>query len=197
MPGQAQRPRPAQPQRTATRPAPRPQPVEEPEQEVEEEAQEQFEEDPFEQQDEYAEGEVTEDSIIDLSDVPEAVERELLRPGLYNGVINEINFGQSNRSGNPMLTWVINVELPEGGGQNVWYHTVMTGDGLSRVKKAINQLLAPDEEFDWTHFSAAAVIEQFTGRDCRVRVRIQNSPEYGKTNSVADLLSPADTGFSQ
>jgi hypothetical protein len=95
-----------------------------------------------------------------------------------------------------MLTWVLGVQLPEGGSTTLFYHTVLTGNGLSRTKRAIARLLGGDEEFDWEHFRPSAVAEQFSGRDCRVVVRIQNSPEYGKSNSVSDLLAPTeDQGF--
>src|SRR5688500_4799839 len=188
MPAPTRRTAPAT--RTAPRPAPKAQeaePVQEPEPQEAEATEEQFAEDPFaarEAQSAEAESDVDLDMVLDLSDTPEEIERPLLPAGVYDAEVRDVQFGNSRRSGNPMLTWIFTAWDKEENEHTLFYHTVLSDErGRSAMKKAILRLLNEDEEFDWTQFKPAEVSEWAIGRQCQLVVRIQNSPEYGKSNS--------------
>ena len=133
------------------------------------------------------------DMVLDLSDTAEEPERELLKPGLYNAEVRDVQYGRS-RKGNPMLTWIFAAKDQNDNEQTLFYHTVLNDErGLGRVKKTIIRLLADDEEMDWAQFKPAE-LDWLQGRQCRLRVTIQNSEDYGKSNSVRDVLKAAE-GF--
>lgn len=165
------------------RPAPEPEEEEEPfEAEVEAEAEEEFEDQSEEQEEEADEDELPE--IFDLSAVPDEPEYELLPAGIYPGVVDEVRYELSQASNNPMLTWVLKVERPEGGEATLFFHTTLAGKGLSRSKRTIQRL---DPELDLSEFRPDDADEHFSGMDIRTKVRIQNSKEYGKRNGVVEL----------
>lgn len=137
------------------------------------------------------------DMVLDLTDTPEEIERPLLPAGKYDAEVRDVQFGNSRRSGNPMLTWVFTAWDKEGNEHTLFYHTVLNDErGRSAAKKTILRLLNDDEEFDWGTFKPGEVSEWAVGRQCQVVVRIQNSPEYGKSNSIRDVLKPQE-GFLQ
>ena len=195
----AAQPRRAQTQRTAQRPAPRQQEPE-PEAQDDDQQDDQFseEEDPFAQSGQ-SEGEVDQDAVFDLSGTPDEVQRELLPPGVYDATVSNVEFGNSRRSGNPMLTWTFDVVDKQGGSHTLFYHTVLNDErGLVRAKKAISRLLTEEDgEFDWGNFKPGEVADWAVGRACRVIVRIQPATaEYEKSNSIRDVLEPSE-GFIQ
>jgi len=118
------------------------------------------EEEPFDA-DEEAEDEEDEDEdglpeVFDLSDVPDQPEFEVIPPGIYDGVIEEVRYGESQSSGNPMLTWVLQADVEKEDGtfrqQTLWYHTTLSGGGLSRTKRTLMRL---DPELDLSEFAPA------------------------------------------
>jgi hypothetical protein len=181
---------------TATRARPKPQ-QEEPEQEEPQEtaAEESFAEDPFAAREAQSGGDddLDLDMGLDLSGTEEEPERVLLKPGMYDATVRDVQFGKS-RKGNPMLTWLFAAQDQDGNEQTLFYHTVLNDErGLARTKKTINRLLEEDEEMDWSQFKPNE-LDWLQGRACRLRVTIQNSEEYGKSNSVRDVLAPRE-GF--
>ena len=195
MPAQTRRPAPQQ--RTAPRPAPK---AAEPEPQDDDQSDDQFseDEDPFATSGQ-SEGEVDQDAVFDLSGTPDEPERVLLPPGIYDATISNVEFGNSRRSGNPMLTWVFDVTDKQGEQHTLFYHTVLNDErGLVRAKKAISRILTEEDgEFDWASFKPGEVADWAVGRACRVIVRIQPATaEYDKSNSIRDVLAPSD-GFIQ
>lgn len=191
-------PRRAAPQRTAPRPAPKQQVEEtEPEQDDQED-QDQFAEDPFSARDDQSEGEVDQDAVFDLSETPDEAPRELLAPGVYEAIVQNVEYGTSRRSGNPMLTWTFTATDKEGKEHTLWYHTVLNDErGLVRTKKTISRLLTDDEEFDFAQFKPGEVADWAVGRPCRIVVRIQPATaEYDKSNAIRDVLAPAEAFLS-
>jgi hypothetical protein len=196
----AQQPRRATTQRTPQRPAPQQaKPDPEPEPQADEAQDDQFseEEDPFNQSAQSEE--VDQDSVFDLSGTPDEPDRELLPPGIYDATISNVEFGNSRRSGNPMLTWIFDVVDKQGANHTLFYHTVLNDErGLVRAKKAISRILTEEDgEFDWANFKPGEVADWAVGRACRVIVRIQPATaEYDKSNSIRDVLT-ASEGFIQ
>jgi hypothetical protein len=193
----AQTPRRPAATRTAPRPAPKQQEAA-PEEEAQSDDQFSEEEDPFNQPAE-SEGEIDQDAVFDMSGTPDEPDRELLAPGIYDAVISNVEFGNSRRSGNPMLTWVFDVTDKQGASHTLFYHTVLNDErGLVRTKKAISRILTEEDgEFDWANFKPGEVADWAVGRACRVIVRIQPATaEYDKSNSIRDVLTPSE-GFIQ
>jgi hypothetical protein len=187
------------PTRQPTRTAPRPQPKPEPQEEAAEDQFAEEAEDPFAARDSQSDGasDVDLDMTLDMSDTPEEIERPLLPPGVYDAEVRDVQFGNSRRSGNPMLTWIFAAFDKEQTEHTLFYHTVLNDErGRSAAKKTIVRLLNDDEDFDWKAFKPAEVSEWAVGRTCQVVVRIQNSPEFGKSNSVRDVQK-AREGFLQ
>lgn len=135
--------------------------------------------------------------IFDLSDIAEP-EFEVLPAGTYDGYVDSVEYGASQRSGNPMLTWRIVVARPADGTDfNLLMHTSFSEKAIGRTKQQLVKLV-PD--LDLKSFRPGDAAEIFGGMNVRVVVRIQNNPanhEFpGKRNQVRELL-PASGSFLQ
>jgi hypothetical protein len=93
-----------------------------------------------------------------------------------------------------MLTWIFDVQANDDKEWKVYYHTTLNDErGQSNAKRAIIRLLNDDEEMDWAQFKPGDM-SWIEGRNCRLRIGIQRNEEYGKSNSVRDVLK-AQEGF--
>ncbi len=130
--------------------------------------------------------------VVDLSGVDEDAGYELLPRAIYNCVVDDLEFGYSQNSGNPMWTWRVEVEDGDFAGRKLFTHTTFNEGGLPRTKKAIMrvhpQLL--EGPFDPEEVAASGVM---VGLRCRVRVDIR--PYQGeKRNNVREILAPEGGG---
>lgn len=132
---------------------------------------------------------------FDLSDVPDQPEFEVLPPGIYDCVIERVDYGLSKTSGNPMLTWVLKTEVEDEKGntrdQTLWYHTTLSGNGFSRTKRTILRL---DPEADLEDFRPGDCNDTYSGYECRAKVGIQPSRDdpKQKQNTVREILAVDD-----
>lgn len=128
--------------------------------------------------------------VLDLSEVPDNIAFEVWPSGTYDGVIDDVEYGRSQKSNNPMLTWKIKVTRPSDGKERtMFHHTVLTGDGLSRTKRTLVRV-APD--IDLKNFVPARASELLAGKLCQVKVKIQTY-EGSRRNGISDVL-PAREG---
>lgn len=190
-----------QPQRRQlpTKPAQRPKPeeTEEEDQELEEEDQDQDSSSDALFEDQDADEETYEDdddddfsAVMDISEAEEPV-FEVMPPGTYDALIEDIEAGRSSK-GNKMLTWRVTVQDQKGKDRTLYFYTMLTPDGIGRTKKTIRRV-APD--YDLTQFVPANIGEELSGMACRVVLRIR--PYQGqKRNNVTDLLAPSPEQFS-
>jgi hypothetical protein len=122
---------------------------------------------------------------------------EVLPAGTYNGYVSSVEYGKSQRSGQPMLTWRLAVPLEDGTEHPLFMHTSFGEKAISRTKRQI-QRLAPG--IDLTQFRPGEADQVFGGMDVRIVVRVQNNPpthEYpGKRNNVRELLPAAESFLS-
>jgi hypothetical protein len=135
--------------------------------------------------------------VFDLSDIAEP-EFEVLPAGTYDGYVDSVEYGASQRSGNPMLTWRIVVARPSDGTDfNLLMHTSFSDKAIGRTKMQLVKLV-PD--LDLKSFRPGDAAEIFGGMNVRVVVRIQNNPanhEFpGKRNQVRELLPAAGSFLS-
>ena len=126
---------------------------------------------------------------VDLNEVEDGG-FEVLPKGIYNCVVSELNFEYSQNSGNPMWSWVLEVNEGEYAGQKLFFHTVWKGKGLPITKKAIKEV-AP-ELFE-APFDPEVVAAEGTllGRQVRARVDIRTY-EGTKRNNVKALMKAAE-----
>ena len=133
--------------------------------------------------------------VFDLSDVPESPTFEAIPQGIYDATIDSVTYGMSQRSNNPMLTWVLKVPLEDGQERTLFYHTTLNGNGLSRTKRSIAQVTS-EGEVDWAHFKPTDMETLLPGRDCRIRVRI-GMYNGERRNNVSDLMAAPEGGFRE
>jgi len=192
-PLQQQRRNPAQPlQQPPRRQQPEPEPETEPE-------SDESSQDPFDQAfaGEDASGYQNGDDAdlpetFDLSDIPEPV-FEVLPAGTYEGYVDTVEYGVSQRSGQPMLTWRIVVARPSDGTDfNLLMHTSFSEKAISRTTQQLKKL-KPD--LDLKEFRPGDAGEIYGGMNVRVVVRVQNNPSThefpGKRNQIRELLPAA------
>jgi hypothetical protein len=130
------------------------------------------------------------DMVLDLSDVSERPKIEVLPAGIYDATIDSVELGNSQRSGNPMLTWTFRLPLQDGRERTMFYHTVLKDSGLNRLKRLIVRLQPfANEPIDVASFRPSEASLYFTGVPCRVRLRTQTY-EGELRNSVSDVLAP-------
>src|SRR5690349_18871718 len=120
------------------------------------------------------EGDFSEDSFIDLSGVNENQTFEATPAGIYNARVDNVEFGHSQSKGNPMLTWTLKYTNQEGRERTAYYHTVLTGESLPRLKRTLVRLLphSNQPDFDLAKFRPGDAAEIFIGTPCRVRLKI-------------------------
>ena len=126
--------------------------------------------------------------MIDLSSV-EAATFEVIPRGIYEGYINSVEYGLSNSSGMPMLTWELKFDYDNKERTLRWY-TTLTGDGAGRTKASLARL---DPEMDLDKLIPGDMDEHFGGLEVKIRVTIRPDRDDRKIkrNNVADVW-PAD-----
>ena len=76
--------------------------------------------------------------VVDLSDVDADQAFELMPKGKYVVIVDDLEYGLSQSSGNPMWTWIFKIAEGEYEGRKLWYHTVFQSNTLGMVKRALN-----------------------------------------------------------
>ena len=132
--------------------------------------------------------------VIDLDEVDESAPTfEAMPPGVYDCVVDNTDFGMSQRSGNPMITWVFRVVDPQYENRLLFYHTTLHDKrGQGQFKRTLARVV-PDAA------KGKLIPKQFAeegtavGMPCRVKVNVR--PYEGqKRNNVKEVLPPADAG---
>lgn len=125
---------------------------------------------------------------VDLSGVDENAGFELIPRGIYNCVVDDLEFGYSQNSGNPMWTWRVEIEDGDFAGRKLFTHTTFNEGGLPRTKKAIMRV-AP--ELLEGPFDPEEVANDGTMVGKRLRIRVDIRPYQGeKRNNVREILAP-------
>lgn len=129
--------------------------------------------------------------VFNLDDVDENAGIRPLPPGVYDAVVDGIEYSRSQRSNNPMWTWTFRVEDPETNRERtLFFHTTFTEDGIGRVKKTL-KTIAPD-----LSLSAIRPTEPpLELLEMPLRVRVRNRMYEGSMrNNVAAVMPPAQGG---
>ncbi|HNQ97314.1 MAG TPA: DUF669 domain-containing protein [Treponemataceae bacterium] len=133
-------------------------------------------------------------TMTNLGGVTEDAGPECMPRGVYDVIIDEVTYGISQRSGNPMWTWKFEVEEGDYANRKLFFHTPFIENSLPRLKKILGRI-AP--ELIETPFDPEALANEayFSGKRCRVRVDISKY-EGQNRNSVKDVLPPSEEGAS-
>ena len=132
--------------------------------------------------------------VVDFSGVSDQSGFAAIPRGLYDANVDEMVYGMSQSSGNPMWTWKFEVEGGEHAGRKLFFHTVLNGASLPRTKKTL-AAIAP-EVLQRGAFDAKALAEsgELLGKKCRIRVDIKKYQGEDR-NNVRDVLPPlAESG---
>lgn len=141
----------------------------------------------------FGDGTDNEGLVIDLNSV-EDQQFEVLPRGMYNCVVDSLEFGYSQNSGNPMWTWTLAVAEGEYEGRKLFFHTVWQGAGLPRTKAVVSRV-AP--ELMEGPFDPEKVADAGTLLDRRVKARVDTKKYEGSMrNNVRDLFAAEESeGF--
>ncbi len=128
------------------------------------------------------------DEALDLSDVDEKAAFAPVAPGIYPALISGGEYGKSQRSGNPMITWAISVatDPEEGRFRTLYYHTVLNKDNLPRLKRMVVRV-AP--EYDMSRLVPSQLCEDLEGYVCKVRLKNRRFEGEMRPN-ISDILPP-------
>lgn len=133
-------------------------------------------------------GEVT----VDLNNVEDS-SFEVLPKGMYNCVVDSLEFEYSQNSGNPMWSWVLEVEDGEFAGRKLFFHTVWAGKGLPITKRVISRV-CPELLSGPFNPEQVAAEGNIVGRRVKARVAIRKF-EGENRNNVRDLFAADEGGF--
>lgn len=135
-----------------------------------------------------------ENLVLDLNTVDESKTGfEALPAGVYNAVVDEAEFGYSNNSGNPMITWKFKVTDEPYNNRLLFYHTVLNTDiGLANLKKTLVRVCP---EVDMGSFNPKTFCEEAiaVGLPCRVKIKI-DMYKGEKKNKVQEVLAADAAG---
>lgn len=130
-------------------------------------------------------------ALVDLSNVGDGG-FECLPRGIYDCIVDECTYGNSQRSGNPMWTWVFEVSGGDYAGRKLFYHTPFMESTMPRVKKIVG-ILAPELLTQKFNPEALAGDNFFAGKSIRARVDVRKY-EGQNRNNVRDVLPPTGEG---
>lgn len=141
-------------------------------------------------------------AIVDLSDV-EASTFDVVPRGTYEGWIDSVEYGLSQSSNLPMLTWILKFMYDDGSEdkdgnpkgereRTVRWYTTLFGDGAGRTKASLAKL---DPELDLAKLVPEDMDAHFGGLEVKIRVTIRPDRDDHKIkrNNVADVL-PLEEG---
>lgn len=139
----------------------------------------------------FSDGDDGESLVVDFSTVNDSTFEAIPR-GMYNCTVDELTFEHSQRSGNPMWSWRLEVADGDYAGRKLFFHTVFKGDGLPRTKKTIGRV-AP--ELLQGPFDPEQIANDGTLLGRSVKARVDIRPYEGeKRNNVRDLFAAEEGG---
>ncbi len=131
------------------------------------------------------------DEVMDLSDVDEKdADFENCPAGVWDAVVSDAEYGESQRSGKKMITWEFEVtsKNPKASGKKLKTFTVTeTPNGKARLKKMLVRI-APN--LNMAVFKPASTPQTLIGTPCRLKVALQKYQGELRSN-VKDVLPPA------
>lgn len=105
--------------------------------------------------------------------------------GRYPGYIDSVEYGLSQSSSLPMLTWILKFDYEEKE-RTLRFYTTLDGDGASRSVATLARL---DPDLDLSQLVPEDMDEHFGGKDVMIAVTIRPDRDNRKIkrNNVADI----------
>ena len=143
-----------------------------------------------------------EGNVVDLSGVSERGNFAAIPRGNYPVVVSELTYDTSQRSGNKMWTWILEIESGEYAGRKLYYHTVFVAESLPRVKQALMRIQLEDgsdyaKELAGSSFDPGQIADEGRLVGGRFSARVDQRKYEGEMrNNVKALYAPqAQEGF--
>jgi len=136
--------------------------------------------------------------VVDFSGVPDQADLPVVPRGIYDATIDELTFGHSQSSGNPMWTFIFELSESAGeyAGRKMYFHAPFVENMMPRVKKVLSRI-APELLNGPLEPEKIADEGTLLGRPARIRLDIKKY-EGRNRNNVRDVLAPntdAGAGF--
>lgn len=128
--------------------------------------------------------------VLDLSGI-EPASFDVLPRGWYSGTIDQVEYGLSQSSAKPMLTWSIRIEYENDEGElkekTLRWWTTLAGEGAGRTIASLAKL---DPDLDMKTFRPEDMDEHFAEMAVRVQLTIRPDRENRKLkrNNIADVV---------
>jgi hypothetical protein len=144
--------------------------------------------------------------LVDLSGTDENMTYPVQPRGIYDAELMEMDYGQSQRSGNNMWTTIwelLDDRLVNDRGQRPrqYLHLTFTEGGLPRVKRFLARVKVPGEhegvnlKMLTTRFDPQKVADDGILLGARARLRVDIRRYEGQNrNNVRDILPPSESG---
>lgn len=139
--------------------------------------------------------------LVDLSTTDEsAADYPVIKRGIYDAELIEMEYGRSQRSNNRMWTtvWELTDESlqdAKGNAPRMWLHLTFNEGGMPRVKRFLARIKCDDDanlKLVNAKFDPSAVADEGTLIGAKARLRLTIRRYEGKNrNSVQEVLPPA------
>lgn len=138
-----------------------------------------------------------ENLVLDLEGTSDELPKfEPIPPGVYDAIVENVEFGPSQNSGNPMLTWQFRITQSPYENRTLFFWTVLNKEFGIRMLKRILTRIAPD--ISLSNFSPKAFAESgaVLGLPCRLKITTRTY-QGERRNNIKDILPPqsADSFF--
>jgi hypothetical protein len=136
--------------------------------------------------------------VVDLGGVNETGNFVAMPRGLYDVTVAQLDYSRSQRSNNPMWTWIFEIDGGEYNGRKHFYHTVFNEGGLPRVKRTLARIQTEDgypQQLLNQKFNPQTVADEGRLLGARAKVRLDIRVYQGnKQNDIKDVLPPGGSG---
>lgn len=112
---------------------------------------------------------------------PDSGQGEAPKPGLYDGKVVEVEHGPSQK-GNPMFTIKLEITKGDHAGFNLWHYVMTDGSADFRLREMTDAFGLPPK--------GAIDTAKLLNKPVQIKVRNQNSEEFGRQAKVSNLLAP-------
>lgn len=118
---------------------------------------------------------------------------ECMPKGEYECIVDDCEFGQSQRTGSPMITWKFKVVDEEYQNRVLFFHNVLNKQfGIAMLKKT---LIALGVDVDLANFNPQTFADEGEAIGLPIRVKVGIQKYQGeKRNAVKDVLPSQEGG---
>lgn len=134
--------------------------------------------------------------LIDLSNVEE-MKFDLIPKGAYDAKIDEVQFGKSKSSGQPMMTFILTIEGGDYAGRKKYFYASFSQKAIKGTK---SNLLRIDPNLFSGQFDPQKIVDsgELLGRDIKIKIVHQERTDNGEMqDSVGSILPGSSTAATE